>query len=491
MFALGGQHAKQYFRWRSRHTNGIHEMCHQSWPWSINASIAESSKNSTAILIRWHSGPTNLSNAASTEKLLSQSPTHTKFSCPPKPNEEAGVLSQLLSTIQHFNDGISRLKSDCLISLRIREAEATRIHLDRKIRRERERREGRNADDNNDGECTSFSERRKKWLAKHLPRRTTRRSNRHLHQTQRDLRTTLPTVLGFALLPGVGYAFLFMGIMFPRFLLSRQFHTKDQRREFGMEEYRDRRRWFQKLASDFWGSFMIECPRLVFCEPEKTSNEVLSFMEMDAAGPVLDEPSMIHIYDLCYKLIFHDGASNHSYVNISAFSNLPISHLHSISLACNLSSIFPLPAVASSALLQFCVPRAFLESILTHLAEDIIADDATLLEEGHLEAGCVDMTEEEVLDACLTRGLPVGRFARNLSGEAIREIQCMRTLLTNHLNMMRGVMMYRDKCSMEEQQLLSGRDGLRSKNSLVRDVAIHLLVLQLPAIRYGLLATKC
>jgi hypothetical protein len=228
----------------------------------------------------------------------------------------------------------------------------------------------------------------------------------------------------------------------------------------------------------------------VFCEQGKTRNEVVSFIEVDAAGPVLDEPSMIHVYDLCYKLIFHDGASNHSYDNISAFSNLPISHLHSISLACNLSSIFPLPAVVSSALLQYCVPRAFLESRLTHLAEDIIADDATLLEEGHLEAGCVGMTEEEVLDACLTRGLPVGRFARNMSGEAIGEIQCMRTLLTNHLNMTRGVMMYRDKCSMEERQLLTGRDGVRSKSSLVRDVALHLLVLQLPAIRYGWLVTN-
>ncbi|KAL3781779.1 hypothetical protein HJC23_009209 [Cyclotella cryptica] len=452
--------------------------------------MTATSRNLTASLIRWHSSHPNPPNASSPTEPVSQIPSQTTVRSPRNANEEAGILSQLLSTIQHFNNGISRLKSDVRTSHLIREAEATRIQLHRKILREREQREGRNADDIYDVECTSFAERRKKWLEKHLPRKTIRRSNRHLHQTQRDLRTTLPTVLGFIVLPGVGYGFLFMGIMFPRFLLSRQFHTREQRKEFAMEEYKERRRWFERLAGDFWGSFMRACPQLVFCEHAKKRDEVLSLISVDAAGPVLDEPSMIHIYDLCYKLIYRDEASPHSRVNTSAFSTLPISHLHSISLACNLSSIFPLPAVASSALLQFCVPRPFLESRLTHLVEDIIADDATLLEEGHCEAGCDGMTDEEVLDACLSRGLPVARFARDTSGEAMGEIQCMRTLLTNHLKMMSGVMKYRGECSVREQQLFPAKDGVCSKSSLVRDVALHVLVLHLPAIRYQLLETN-
>ena len=98
-------------------------------------------------------------------------------------------------------------------------------------------------------------------------------------------------------------------------------------------------------------------------------------------------------------------------------------------------------------------------------------DDTALIEEGQLDSQCRNMTEEEVLDACWLRGLPVGRFATMNSGADasvhIREteIKEMRKTLSNQLQMMNAVMRRREK------------------GELVRDTTLQLLVLHLPAIR--------
>ena len=398
------------------------------------------------------------------------------------PDVEQGIISKVVSTIKHFNGGISRLKNDFLTSLHIREAEATRIHLARKIQNERGSRLKRGVSVDS-GEYTSFDERREKWLAKHIPTASlrNRRSKLHLTQLTKDLQTTLPTVLGFLVLPGVGYAFLFLGVMFPRFLLSRQFHTEAQRREWGMEEYRIRREWYGRLNGDFWGSFLRRAPQLIpsHYEAENTtssdqskSSDTLSHASMDAAGPVFDEQSMLRLYDLCDKL----GSSKTTHLpTATALSNLPVSHLHSISLACNLSSVIPLPSPFAAAFLQYCVPRTFLETKLITVAEEIIIDDLALVEEGQIEACCSDLSNDEVLDACSIRGLPVGRFVRDVTGSESSEIQFMRASLTNHLRMVR-VMMHREKSSHAEKRL-------RDERSLVRDDALKLLVLHLPSLR--------
>jgi hypothetical protein len=394
-------------------------------------------------------------------------------------SQNEGVFTGLLSTVRHFNNGISRLKSDLFISMYIRDAEETRLHLDRKIRQEREVREQNTFVDKE--ECPKMMNRREQWLSKHLNPATTRKSARHLVQTSKDLRTTMPTVLGFLLIPVFGYAFLALGVLFPKVLLSRQFHTVEQKKDFAMDDYAFRRGWFGSLADNFWGSFM-RIPKFVSAGEKSlgaSNDDDLIFEDVDASGPVLNDASTMQLYNLCHKLLFLDTTQSSN-----AFSNIPISHLHSPSLAYNVNSILPLPAALSSGVLQTCFPRKLLESKLRTVAEDTIVDDATLIEEGHLEHGCTNLTGEEIMAACLARGLPVGRFAREASIGVEDQISSMRKLLTNHLKIMYAAMMIRETMSVDGHQLMTGGVGLGSKRDLVRDHALQLLVLHLPAIRY-------
>lgn len=383
--------------------------------------------------------------------------------------EEGGVFTKVLSTVRHFNHGLSRLQSDFLTSLHIQEAIETRLHLDRKRHREYEARRHSDKPQSPVEQCAKLVNRRQKWLTKHIPFKPTRREERHVIQVSKDLQTTLPTVLGF-LIPVAGYSFLVLGLLFPKFLLSRQFHNDKQRREFAMDEFSFRRGWYEEVDMNFWGSFMRSPPK-VMRETMRLNamNDILSFNNIDAAGPVWNQRSLLYLYELCNNLLASGDSQD-------AFSNIPISHLHSLALAYNISSILPLPSSLSAELLQYFFPRLFLQSRLTAIAEDIIMDDVTLIKE-HLNEGCASLTIDEVTAACLARGLPIGRFASDQSTNRTYEVANMRRMLINHLMMMQSL--------FRESFALDGGDRGLSKRSLVRDHALQLLVLHLPSIRHG------
>ena len=86
------------------------------------------------------------------------------------------------------------------------------------------------------------------------------------------------------------------------------------------------------------------------------------------------------------------------------------------------------------------------------------------------------------MNSCVARGLPVGRSTKNVSARVTDEATGMRRLLTNHLKMMREVMVVRETFSVDGQQLsTSGSNDLCSKRELVGDSSLQLLVLHLPA----------
>lgn len=100
------------------------------------------------------------------------------------------------------------------------------------------------------------------------------------------------------------------------------------------------------------------------------------------------------------------------------------------------------------------------------LAEDIIADDAALIEEGQINIQCCEMREDEVLDACWLRGLPVGRFVHGVQERNSKddELHIMRKELTNHLQMMKYA------------HMMVGNDtSMCSRSELVRDKTLQLL----------------
>eukprot|EP00970_Alexandrium_tamarense_P017208 scaffold8666_cov131-Alexandrium_tamarense.AAC.1 len=66
----------------------------------------------------------------------------------------------------------------------------------------------------------------------------------------------------------------------------------------------------------------------------------------------------------------------------SAFANLPTSYLQSLALSSNMAAKIPLPiTTVAPVFIQTCVPRRYLQSMLTTMSEDILMDDVALLEE--------------------------------------------------------------------------------------------------------------
>ena len=410
-------------------------------------------------------------------------------------------FNHVLSIVKTFNIGLQKLKSDFFTSLHIREAEQTRLFLQRKIRLQYEQRRKKMRLHEKHGIHVVVQEGVEKKEIAFIPSNvhslaaarkegntidhdalfpeqkfyvssnylSSRRPQEQLRQISRDLQVTLPTVAAFVLIPFVGYSFLLLGMMFPRLLLSRQFHTKKQRWHFATKEFGERRGYFDRLNTDFWGYCMRSMPGLTLVNRNTTAKNIirqdpipefiepLTYHAMDAGGPVLTESS-IH---LLYQLLI----GGHTAAAISTLQN---THIHSLALVNNLAAPLLLPSTLSPLFLQTCVPSIYLNSKLTTLAEDIVMDDAALIEEGHIDIKCSGMSEEEVLDACWMRGLPVGKFA-NRSGSKLdstreEEVQMMRIILTNHLEMISFAFS------------AVGNDAvMHSRSDLVRDEALQLL----------------
>lgn len=106
-------------------------------------------------------------------------------------------------------------------------------------------------------------------------------------------------------------------------------------------------------------------------------------------------------------------------------------------------------------------------------------DDVALLEEEQLNARCRNMTDDEVLQACWLRGLPVGRFVNGVGLAGNYGDDCksneLRELLTHHLQMMQLVMMH---CSSSL---------ILVKGKLIRDIALQMMVLHLQPLRYQMM----
>jgi hypothetical protein len=421
-------------------------------------------------------------------------------------NNEEGApsnpINRLFSIVQTFNTGLGKLKSDFFNSLHIQEAEVTRLFLQRKIRQQYEQQRDKlrshekhgihiliqersglkprevsfipstvfthsiDKSRNNNNKHLSYPE--QNYYASRGTYLSTRRPKELVRQVSRDRQTTLPTVAAFVFIPFVGYSFLLLGMMFPRLLLSRQFHTKKQREYFATKEFEDRRRYFERLNTDFWGSCMRNMPRLVLLDEKEKKNsfqpdsiplflEPMTYQGTDAGGPLLTETSIGILYRLFHRHL-HSGSVDNMVPSISSLQN---THIHSLSLANNLAAPLILPSSLSPLFLQNCLPMRYLQYKLKTLAEDIIMDDASLIEEGQIDIKCGGMTEEEVLNACWLRGLPMGRYA--CGGE--NQVQVMRNLLTSHLQMMQ----YAHRSVGEDTINMS------SRSKLVRDETLQLL----------------
>ena len=393
-------------------------------------------------------------------------------------------INRLHGTITHFKNGLNRLIDDYYLARCIHDATRTRVSL--------MQRNGRLPPEQN---------------KKTYP---DRRAREHLRQFGRDMSITLPTVAAFILLPVVGNAALFLGMAFPRYLLSRQFHTTEQRREFAMEEYGSRRVWFVSLMHDAddtttdYNASSLSSSSSSSLRPKDIQNRTKGknlqqqlTMMMDVAGPIYDESSMLSLYECILD-------------SHSSIDTLSRGHLVNLALANNLSSSLLLPSYIAPSFVQSCVPSMYLIRKLTTLAEDIIMDDMAMIDEGYHHCYnhdvddrgdnnhhyyCVGMTDIEVFEACYIRGLPVGRFATaydGIKGNNSKEGEAVATrkLLAYYLRMMDMVMNQKsdDDDDDDDNTVFSSNSiSSSSKGELVRNGTLQLLVLHIHAIRYNFL----
>jgi hypothetical protein len=230
---------------------------------------------------------------------------------------------------------------------------------------------------------------------------------------------------------------MFLVILAPRQALSRQFYNRYEKELYASIEYRQSKSHFRSLAEHVFGSVMVNVQSLD-----------IHVTGQDAAGPTVDL--------ILFYTVFSDTAEKSVDSRLPAgklahLETYPREHLTSLALANGLYQSFPDPL---SRLFAFCCP--WLRSEVSRIANLVGTDDKLLLEEAYDSNGCESLTDQEVVDACLMRGLPVTvSYAE------------MRQCLTNHLTMIRAL-----------------RESLPTPHATPE--SLKLLTLHLSALRYYL-----
>jgi len=320
---------------------------------------------------------------------------------------------------------------------------------------------------------------------------TGRRLVERKRRLREDLKKVVVPVIGWCIIPILGNLFIIMAIMSPRFFLSRHFLSEEHVRFFASEEVQIRRESYDALAENFWST----CAMLRIDPYWDGLKELKPLVKGFREGTNMSSNSSSNSNS---RLKSSSNSSSNS--NFNSNSNpgpvirniLPLFHIFSRqnqlmtnpSISSKLSTprnffvarTFPFPSLQllpsaqlvtlarsaglDSPILPF-LPNAFVRRRLMAKAENVCRDDTLLIEEGHHlhgGLGCGLLTKEEVLEACVLRGLPV---SRDLSTNE------MRIFLTDHLLMM--------------EQILKRKN----KNVFANDDA-RVFVLHLPAIRLSL-----
>jgi hypothetical protein len=274
----------------------------------------------------------------------------------------------------------------------------------------------------------------------HVPRRQLEQQ-RQLH---RDLQKVIvPVAIGA--LPAIGNVFLVAMAMAPRFFLSWHFFSEDQYRYFVSLEYRDKKQGLQLAGDAVLNSIGLGRAEInVAWNSLQTSN---NNNDVDRAGPIFKD--VLPLYDLT------PGTSvKKSYGKLDLFQSKILnvsSNIKRDQLVLLARARLPSPMVS-------ILPSVWIRMQFKSLVNDIVQDDMVLLKEKQHINQCSFLTNKEVLEACLLRGLPCGLDVN---------FEEMRACLANHLVMMKQI--------LESH----GRKGIESDKAA-------LFILQFPAIRYAM-----
>jgi hypothetical protein len=227
----------------------------------------------------------------------------------------------------------------------------------------------------------------------------------------KELQSVAVPVIGYAAIPVAGNAFVLLAIAFPKVFLSWHFLTPSQVRSFASDEHWFRIGYHHELADCIWSTVGACSGRGHGCGGSivdaKSMRKHIEVTEEDAAGPIIED--IVPLWNL-----FGPGSG------LDNVQVLPQQHVLTLARS---SDLLRPPFDVSSFLLNF-IPKSWTARQVDRIANAIVKDDRLLRLEGHHANGCESLTAEEVIDACLLRGLP-SKMALNM--------QEMRRCLTNHL----------------------------------------------------------
>jgi hypothetical protein len=288
---------------------------------------------------------------------------------------------------------------------------------------------------------------------------------RRQHEQQRRLIQELyivsPLVLLW-LLPIVGYIPMFLAFAAPRQVLSRHFLNLYEIQQYRELEMQHRKLAYSKVAELFWNKAIKSSGR-----PEDKDDSV-KFIASDASGPVLDLTSMYDVFSTSASAASSESVEESSVAQqqqqqegqplsttptstrslvpgaLSSLKNLSREYLVQLAMAIGVNQRLP---TRWSIFLTRCTMSYILRFRIRRIAKTVVQDDALLMmEQKNTLNNATTLTDEEVKDACLMRGLPI-------SGIGMEE---MRECLSNHLKMVAQVKetLLQDRHRAQEQGIL-------------------------------------
>ena len=232
-----------------------------------------------------------------------------------------------------------------------------------------------------------------------------------------DIRIALPLVI-LSIPPIIGYIPVLMAIISPRQWMSRHFFNNHERLLNASIEVEQRRQHSTDLSQSLFQLLNM-----------KHTNIPHHFSNKDLVGPILD---LVPLYQQWDKTL-------HASDRI-----LSVRH-HLVLLATMSGYLQRFPPILADPI-RSILPSAWLRADILQHSDELCRDDDLLIQEGYDIMACNIMTNDEVVEACWLRGLPIGI----ISTTGIGNYTAMREQLTMHLIMMKEL---RNKIGTNRQHL--------------------------------------
>lgn len=248
-------------------------------------------------------------------------------------------------------------------------------------------------------------------------------------------RVMIPLILWIP--PIVGFIPTLLAVVAPRVAFTRHFHNDFEVVQFAIVDQEQRRVEFSRIVQ-------LLCQNSNHLYWNQYYSLYFSVTERDAAGPLLLDAIGL------YKAMFEESSPFHrsrlsGYVGLD---DLPSNYVSHLALALGLYQSLPGPFL-NEFMGKWVVPTFFLRAQVRKALYAMAEEDAQLLVEQQDQLHCRNLTDQEVLDACLMRNLPIvlvqeHNGGREGTGQTLQEALSrgpgvvdyseMRKCLTQHLD---------------------------------------------------------